>query len=231
MNTNQRVGSYYLLGAGALGWSAWATAPWGYLLFWPTLSLLLVSMGYFKLGRIVYFKQQGQHPAWARTLHWFTLYGHELSRRIYARQCEPWDTLLPNLLIGRQLKDREVEQLKSEGVTAVLDLTAEFSEPAPLREMDYYSLPIMDLTAPSDGELECALEFIDAHTAKGKVYVHCKIGYSRTAAVAGSYLLSAGYAHNAGEAIEQLVRARPTIVVRPEAKATIERYAVRCLPS
>ncbi len=37
--------------------------------------------------------------------------------------------------------------------------------------------------------------------AKGIVYIHCKIGYSRTAAAAAAYLLQTGKAATVAEAI------------------------------
>lgn len=229
MKTNPRVGSYYLIGAGTLMVIAWASLPLGYVLLWPILSLAIISLGYFKLGPMVYSKQNGQHPIWVKALHYFSFLGHELSRRAYAKQCAPWNRLLPNLLIGRQLKGREVELLRTEGVSAVLDLTAEFSEPPEIREMNYLNLPLLDLTAPTDKQLERALAFIQTHIKEGKVYVHCKIGYSRTAAISGSYLIQAGYAQSTEAAISKLKNARPPIIIRPEALATIQRYAKKCL--
>jgi len=104
-----------------------------------------------------------------------------------------------------------------------LDLTAEFSEPANLRRLNYLNLLILDLTAPSRGQLDAALEFLERESREGIVYIHCKIGYSRTAAVAGCHLLRSGLAATADEAIERLRAARPTIVIRPEAEATIRR--------
>lgn len=231
MKTNPRVGSYYLLGAGTLMGVAWASLPLGYVLLWPVLSLAVISLGYFKLGPVVYLKQNGQHAIWVKALHYFSFLGHELSRRAYAKQCAPWNRLLPNLLIGRQLKDSEVELLRTEAVSAVLDLTAEFSEPPELREIKYLNLPLLDLAAPTDSQLEQALAFIQTHIEKGTVYVHCKIGYSRTAAIAGSYLIQAGHAQSTEAAISKLKNARSSIIIRPEARATIQRYERKCLQS
>jgi len=50
-----------------------------------------------------------------------------------------------------------------------------------------------------------------------KVSLHCKIGYSRTAPIAGSYLVHSGHATDANEAIRQLKQARPSIIIRREA--------------
>jgi len=44
-------------------------------------------------------------------------------------------------------------------------------------------------------------------------------------------LVHSGHATDANEAIRQLQQARPSIIIRPEAKMTIERYAAKCLPS
>ena len=50
----------------------------------------------------------------------------------------------------------------------------------------------------------------------GIVYVHCKIGYSRSAAVIGAYLLTSGMVKTADEAIKLIRSKRPSIVIREE---------------
>src|SRR5262249_38703632 len=114
------------------------------------------------------------------------------------------------------------------GVTSVLDLTAEFSEAAPFLKAGYLNLPILDLTAPTRGQLDTAVRFISERIASGVVYVHCKIGYSRTAAMVGAYLLASGQAHDVDDALDILRRTRPSIVVRPEAHAALADYARYC---
>src|SRR5207253_8249300 len=51
---------------------------------------------------------------------------------------------------------------------------------------------------------------------KGIVYVHCKAGYSRTAAVAGAWLLRTGRAGSAAEAVGMIRNARAGVVIRRE---------------
>ena len=111
MSFNPRVGLYYTAGALLLLGIALLTEPLGWILLWPTLSVVLVALGYFGLGAYVYGKKDGRHPLWAQTLHWFTIRGHEISRRLYARQCDPWNELAPGLWIGRHLVKAEVEAL------------------------------------------------------------------------------------------------------------------------
>ena len=68
----------------------------------------------------------------------------------------------------------------------------------------YRNLPILDLTAPTQDQLREAVAFIAEESAQGTVYVHCKIGYSRSAAVVGAYLLASGQAATVEEAIALL---------------------------
>ena len=110
------------------------------------------------------------------------LAGQALSLLYYRRQCRAWDTVAPGLLIGRKLSDAEAAEAVRQGVTAVLDLTAEFSESTPFLTTHYHNLPVLDLTAPTLDQLREAASFITEHCHKGVVYVHCKIGYSRSAA-------------------------------------------------
>jgi protein-tyrosine phosphatase/membrane-associated phospholipid phosphatase len=222
--TNPRVGAYYALGvlsAIALTALAW---PWGGLLLWPAAALGLVTAAYYGLGPGIYRKAEGRLPLSARFLLAPVLWGQRLSLTWYRRQCRPWDEVAPGVLIGRQLNDTEAARAVREGVTAVLDLTAEFSEARPFLAVTYRHLPILDLTAPTPEQLREAAEFIAAEAARGKVYVHCKIGYSRSAAVIGAYLLSSGQAATAEAAIELLRAARPSIVIRPEALQALQQF-------
>jgi protein-tyrosine phosphatase len=123
------------------------------------------------------------------------------------------------------LSGKEAAAAVGQGVSAVLDLTAEFSEPAPFRALTYRNIPILDLTAPTVDQLEDMAAFIEEESRKGVVYVHCKIGYSRTAAAAAAYLLRTGTIRTVSEAIEFLRRARPTIVVRSEIVAALNDFA------
>jgi protein phosphatase len=62
------------------------------------------------------------------------------------------------------------------------------------------------------------------HAAQGIVYVHCKVGYSRSAAVVGAFLLAAGHCATADEALSRLRESRPSIVIRPEAQAALRQF-------
>lgn len=221
---NYRVGFYYTAGAVVLGGLLIWFWPWGALLLWPVISLLVVAGAYFGKGPVLFCKYNGQ-------LHWSSrlvlapcLLGQQLSLSYYRRQCQAWDKVTSELWIGRVLSDREAATAVRLGVTAVLDLTAEFSEARPFRALTYCNIPILDLTAPSTSQLREMATFIDRESRRGIVYCHCKIGYSRTAAAAAAYLLQTGKAGSVSEAVAILRGARPTIVVRPEITRALTEF-------
>jgi protein-tyrosine phosphatase/membrane-associated phospholipid phosphatase len=222
---NRRVGSYYAIGAAIVASLIILLWPWGAFLIWPTVSLGIAAAAYFGAGPAIFRKRNGRVP-W---ISWWALgpvlLGQEISRLYYRRQCRLWDELTPQVWIGGVLNHREALAAVGEGVTAVLDLTAEFPEPAPFRAVTYKNIPILDLTAPTVNQLEEMAAFIEDQSRTGVVYVHCKIGYSRTAAAAAVYLIRAGTARTISEAIDFLRQVRSTIVIRPEVVVVLNEFA------
>jgi protein phosphatase len=213
---NRHIGLYYAVAALIVACLTVWYWPWGALLLWPGLALALVASAYFGLGPGIFHKADGRLHWSARLVLAPCLLGQQLSLLYYRRQCRPWDKVTPEVWIGRILSNRKADKAKRLGVTAVLDLTAEFSEAKPFRTLNYRSIPILDLTAPSTDQLREMAEFIGGESRNGVVYIHCKIGYSRTAAAAAAYLLLTGKVHSVEAAIASLRQVRPTMVVRPE---------------
>lgn len=223
---NRRVGLYYSVGAIIVGSLIVLFWPWGAFLLWLFISLGIAATAYLGAGPGVFRKRNGRLP-W--TTWWAlgpVLFGHEISRLYYRRrQGRPWDRLTARVWIGGVLSGREASSCVREGVTAVLDLTAEFSESSPFRALTYKNIPVLDLTAPTTTQLEEMISFIERESATGIVYVHCKIGYSRTAAVAAAYLLRIGAAASVSGAIDHVRRMRPCVVIRPEVLAALREFA------
>jgi protein-tyrosine phosphatase/membrane-associated phospholipid phosphatase len=230
VTTNPRIGARYAVAAAILaglgGFSFQLPASSFRLpvlilmavgFFWAALSLSIVAGGYFGLFKDVTRKQSGRLPTSTRLMLAPWLLGQHLSLVYYRRQCRPWDEVVPNVWMGRRLNGREAAAAVAAGVTAVLDLTGEFSEAEPFLAVPYLNLAVLDLTAPTQPQLRAAAGFISAHRETGVVYVHCKIGYSRSAAVVGAWLLDAGIAQTPDEAVARMRTVRPTLVVRSEA--------------
>jgi len=222
---NPRVGAYYGLGTVLMLGLTVVTWPWGGLLLWPAGALSIVTAAYHGVGPGIFRKSAGQLPLSTWLLLGPVLMGQHLSLWYYRQQCRPWDEVVPGVLIGRTLSNAEASEAIRRGVTAVLDLTAEFSEALPFLCTTYRHLPILDLTAPTMEQLHDAVRFITAQAANGTVYVHCKIGYSRSAAAVGAYLLASGQATTVANVVERLRQARPSIIVRPEVWEALHTFA------
>jgi membrane-associated phospholipid phosphatase len=222
---NRRVGVYYTAGCALIAALATLLRPWGALLLWPAMALGILGAANFRLGAGVFRKRGGRIPLTTRLVLGPVLFGQWLSLRHYRRQCRRWDPVARNVWIGRVLTDREAAEAVAGGVAAVLDLTGEFSEARPFMAVRYRNMPVLDLTAPSPRLLREMSDFITAESAKGIVYVHCKIGYSRSAAAVGAWLLASGRSATADDAIALLRRSRPMIVVRPEVQSALAQFA------
>lgn len=225
VTANPRIGALYALGAAVFAGLGESLRPWGLPLLWPAASLTIAAGAYFGLYAGISRKQDGRLPLAARVVLAPWLVGQQLSLMYYSRQCLPWNEVAPNVWIGRRLNDREAATALKRGVTAVLDLTGECSEARPFLTLEYLNLQILDLTAPTLEQLRAAADFISTHRETGAVYVHCKIGYSRSAAVVGSWLLDAGLAATAEEAVARMRAARPSLAVRPEAWAALREFS------
>ena len=213
---NHRVGMVYLTGTVLMVVIACVLRPWGVLLIWPATSLGIVAFGYFKGGASIYRKQGGLLPRAAKVMLAPCLLGQQLSLLYYRRQCRAWDEVTPGVFIGRVLNDAEANEVIQQGVTAVLDLTGEFSEASPLLKLAYLNVAVLDLTAPTREQFAQAVSFIGGQCQTGCVYVHCKIGYSRSAAVVLAWLIVSGRASSTDEATAMLRKVRPSVVIRPE---------------
>ena len=119
----------------------------------------------------------------------------------------------PSLYLGGLASPHDAEQLRQVGVSAVLDLTAEFVEPRPLRcSVLYYCLPLLDATAPTLAELESGARWTQQVRAEGKtVYIHCAKGAGRSATFAAAYLIVSGQARDVQSAVQWLRQRRPHV--------------------
>jgi membrane-associated phospholipid phosphatase len=223
---NHRVGAIYGVAGVVFAVAGFWLRPWGLVLFWPAIGCLIVTAAYLGLGPSVYRKTNGRLPLSTRVLLAPVLFGQWLSLLHYARRSNVWDRVTDRLWIGRALGTRDARRATAGGVTAVLDLTSECAAPACFRGLAYLNIPILDLTAPLDHHFDEAVAFIERHSQanNGVVYVHCKAGYSRSAAVVAAYLLRARLAASPEEAVAHVRAVRQRIIIRPEAMEAIRAF-------
>ena len=75
-------------------------------------------------------------------------------------------------------------------------------------DVNYYRIPVPDVTAPSDAQVREALDLIEAGQKNGTVYLHCWGGCGRTGVIVGAYLVEHGVTPNeALERVQELTRA------------------------
>jgi protein-tyrosine phosphatase len=219
-----KLSFYYLAGSLALSAIASLTWPIGAFLLWPAISMGFVAFAYYKLGPGIYRKQNGKISLTARLVLAPVLVAQYLSWTYYRARSTPWNKVTPNVWIGARLHPAEAIEAVNLGVTAVLDLTSELSEIPALLKLNYLNIPTLDLAPLSSVQLEQAVEFITAHAATGKVFVHCKAGYSRSAAAIAAYLLRSGHVSTVEQALTLIRGARPEIVIRPEVRHALHAF-------
>eukprot|EP00457_Paulinella_chromatophora_P009556 gb/GEZN01009625.1/.p1 GENE.gb/GEZN01009625.1/~~gb/GEZN01009625.1/.p1 ORF type:complete len:223 (+),score=21.47 gb/GEZN01009625.1/:43-711(+) len=87
-----------------------------------------------------------------------------------------------------------IDQLHALGVRAVINLQDEYKGPTKVyTRMGWTNMymPVIDHSEPTVDQLRHCVAFIKGRTSKGEgVYIHCKGGHGRSAAVAFAWLLS-----------------------------------------
>jgi membrane-associated phospholipid phosphatase len=184
---NFRVALFYATGSAVLGVLAIAFGSWFWLLLWPALSLALIAIAYVRGNSSVFRKTSGRLPISTRVVLGPYLLGMFARLLIYRCGRERWVEAAPGVYGGRLLTRGEALELKTMGITGVLDLTAEHAETRLFLETDYLNVPVLDLTRPSEHQIASAIAFISQHAGRGGVYVHCALGISRSAAVTKSF--------------------------------------------
>ena len=120
------------------------------------------------------------------------------------------------LTVGRRLIGNE----RPADVSIVVDLTAEFEEPADIRRgVRYYSFPILDGSAPEPEEL---LAFAKWLNPSEHVYIHCAQGHGRTGLVALAVLLERNVVVSIDEGLALLKSKRPGISLSASQRHCIE---------
>lgn len=196
------------------------------LLLWPAGALAIVGSAYAGLGPHVFEKHAGRVSLPARIILAPYLIPLRITRAWYRRRIIPLDRIDDRVIIGRALAAEEARQaIAEQRIGAVLDLTAEHDEAAPFLTLPYRNVPIVDLTLPTDAQLTEAVAVLDELTREHVVYVHCALGYSRSAIVAAAHAIAGGRAASAEEAITLIREKRPGVALSSAATERLQAWA------
>jgi hypothetical protein len=194
----------YLAGAAVCTIAAFALRGWGWMLLWPGFALSMVAAAYWT-----------GNPAWLVTLLTLPYSAAAwINSRLWTRG-EPASNLLTDAVwIGRAPSPRERNRMNS-----IVTLAPEL----PIRGDAH--IPMLDLLPPTEAQLEAAVRAIMTLAPRRPTLVCCALGYSRSAIAAAAWLIAAGHATDTDEAIEQVRRARPQVVIRPQFKLRLEQWS------
>lgn len=94
-----------------------------------------------------------------------------------------------NLYIGAYWPQLNFKKIEKEGITAIVNLMEEsLYDPIP-KGYHYLHKGFPDDTYPPQNYIKEILEFLDIHTKRGKVLVHCAMGISRSGGLIVAWLL------------------------------------------
>ncbi len=192
------------------------TALW---LLWPAVSLGMVALAYAAAGPRVF--QKGADGRLSIAAAWLLapyLLGARMNTRLWPGDGRAHAVVRDGVSVGRLPRD-------GGEFGGLVDLCAEL--PRPRCAPGFYAvLPMLDLVTPAPADLREAAAMVEEGRRHGTVLVCCALGYSRSAAVAAAWLLATGRAADVDDAVAQVARVRPHLVLDAAARASIAAAGV-----
>lgn len=213
------VAIYYLSGSLAV-FILLLLSPWSILnvlLAWTGLSLFAVGLAYlFNYPSLFRKRPDGVIPYAIRWLFIPFLLGAGLYNR-WARKRDrvpPIQQVTEQLFLGARLSSSDVEFISTQGISAILDVTAEFNGlnwAVEAQDIHYLNVPVLDHSAPDAAQLNLAVNWLHKQHRQGhKVLVHCALGRGRSVLVSAAYLLATQPQSSAEEVLEGIRAIRQT---------------------
>jgi hypothetical protein len=215
--------------AGVAAVFAWFL-PWWLAVpcWWFAASPLLASAAYARFGAGVLGKREdGEIPLWSLLLNGPFLVLGLVSMRVFhfGGSEVPWSEVAPGVFLGRRPSSADSERFRALGITAILDLCAELpATRARTGRERYLSLPVLDYQAPTSAQIQQGVEWIEAHRGAGRVFVHCALGRSRSAAIVAAWKLASAPPEALGSVEGELRLLHPPVSLMPSQKAALEQW-------
>ncbi len=211
-NRGLQIASVYFLLAVSLFTIMLFTSQW-YLLY-LSISFYSVAVVYYTNNVNFIRKEKGVSSLLYKILFAPYLFGYWFMWAIYKSK-KPYGEVLPNFYFGRRLTDKESQKLQEVSNVYVVDLSAELLENKYLSKNNYFSHPLLDITIASTNNLETTYLTIEkimgAKNPEDKVYIHCTMGYSRSAIIVYLYLTKS-LGHSKEYALDKIKKARPEVI-------------------
>ncbi|MCU8085906.1 diacylglycerol kinase family protein [Shewanella sp. SM21] len=184
---------------------------------WTSLSLFLVGSAYwFNLASIFRKRQDG-------TIPWYIRWGFIpflLGSRLYNHWARKYDSVPPmqrideHLYLGCRLFSADLETIKANKITAILDVTAEFDglDWSQFEDhIEYLNIPILDHSVPTSAQLNQAVNWLHRQVRANKqVLIHCAMGRGRSVLVLAAYLVCKDKQQHFAEVLQQIKQIRKT---------------------
>ncbi|MCS6204606.1 diacylglycerol kinase family protein [Shewanella baltica] len=210
---------FYFMGAVLLAYFAvTGTSPLlTFIWAWTSLSLFLVGSAYwFNLASIFRKRQDGTIPWYIRWgfipfLLGSRLYNHWARKRDSVPSMQKIDE---QLYLGCRLFSADLEKIKANKITAILDVTAEFDglDWSQFEDhIEYLNIPILDHSVPTSAQLNQAVNWLHRQVRANKqVLIHCAMGRGRSVLVLAAYLVCKDKQRNFAEVLQQIKQVRKT---------------------
>ncbi len=199
-----------------IGWEV-NSVYFAVVFYWSALSLILVSGAYiFNLAKIFRKRENGVIPFYIRWAFVPFLLGAQIYNA-YSRKHDkvpPIQKINDHLFLACRLFPSDIDTLKENGITAILDVTCEFDglEWSSTQEnISYLNIPVLDHSVPTHSQLNQAINWIHNHIKEDRrVVVHCALGRGRSVFVMAAYLLSQDKNADVHQVLAQIKETRET---------------------
>ena len=190
-----------------------------WVLIWPALALVAVSLAYLGFGQRLFAKQPDGRIDWPmRLLLAPYLAAAWLNSRLWTRREPRMVEVADGVWLGRFPSAADCRP-----VASVVDLTSECTRPAFAGE--WTCLPMLDLVAPDAGSLEAASQAIERARRRGPVLVCCALGYGRSVAALAVWLVRTGRCADVEAALHYLRSLRPHMALNDSQLRAIREAA------
>ena len=135
-----------------------------------------------------------------------------------------YSRITPQVYVGTQFGPAGKRLLERHGINGGVNMRIEYDDDANGVALEHYChLPVVDDEAPSMGQLEEGIAFIDrVLAAGGKAYIHCAAGVGRAPTMGVAYFIAKG--DTLDEAVARVQTARPFIKIMPPQWGVLRQF-------